>query len=576
MANSYFLLVCMLLLPIFGHSDYIELVTSDNLNRLVEPSRSSGLASMQQRSAFHFQPAQNWMNDPNGPMIYKGIYHFFYQYNPSGAIWIQNISWGHSVSTDLINWTPLPIAMWPSEPYDIKGCWSGSATMLHGNIPAMLYTGIASNNNQVQNLALPKNLSDPYLVEWVKSPKNPLLTPTLGNKIDGEWYRDPSTAWLNKDGQWRMTIGIIKNRTGMALIYKSKDFVNWIEAPYPLHSKDDTGMWECIDFYPVSTSTNNGLDTSTTGSGIKHVLKSSMFDVLHDYYAIGTYDSDNDVFIPETDFTAEHSGLRYDYGKMYASKTFFDSATGRRILWGWSNESTDIATDIVKGWSGVQAIPRSIWLDDSGKQLIQWPIVEIEKLRTNKVNLHNKLLQAESVLDVPGVTGSQADVEISFSIPNFEKAEMLDPSWTNPQVLCSHKGASVGGGIGPFGLLLLASADVQEYTAVFFRVFKNETRYVVLMCTDLTKSSFSFDYDKPTYGAFLDVNPVKEDLALRSLVDHSIVESFGGNGKACITARVYPTSTIDSEAHLYAFNNGEQDVKISNLNAWSMKKAEIS
>ncbi|KAG9132046.1 hypothetical protein Leryth_017816 [Lithospermum erythrorhizon] len=509
-------------------------------------------------------------------MIYKGIYHLFYQYNPGGAIWIQNISWGHSISTDLVNWSPLPIAMWPSEPYDIKGCWSGSVTMLPGNKPAVLYTGIASNNNQVQNLALPKNLSDPYLVEWVKSPKNPLMTPTPTNKIDGEWFRDPSTAWMNEDGQWRVTIGIERDRTGMALLYKSEDFINWIEVTNPLHSKENTGMWECIDFYPVSTSSHKGLDTSTTGCGIKHVLKSSMFDVLHDYYAIGTYDSDKDIFIPDTDFTTEHSGLRYDYGKLYASKTFFDSATRRRILWGWSNESTDTSIDVARGWAGVQTIPRSVWLDKSGKQLIQWPIVEIENLRTNKVNLHHELLKSESVLDVPGVTGSQADVDIAFSIPNFDKAEILDPSWTNPQVLCSRKGASVGGGIGPFGLLLLASADVQEYTAVFFRVFRNETRYVVLMCTDLTKSSLSLDYDKPTYGAFLDVNPAKEDVTLRSLVDHSIIESFGGNGKACITARVYPTSVIDSEAHLYAFNNGAQDVKISNLSAWSMKKAEIS
>ncbi|KAG8380103.1 hypothetical protein BUALT_Bualt07G0158800 [Buddleja alternifolia] len=524
------------------------------------------------RTAYHFQPPKNWMN---GPMIYKGIYHLFYQYNPKGALW-GYLVWAHSTSKDLVNWTPHPIAFYPDQEYDINGCWSGSTTILPGGKPVILYTGINSQNKEVQNLAYPKNLSDPYLIEWTKSPYNPLLAPNLENMINARSFRDPSTSWLGNDGEWRVIIGNEREQQGKALLYRSKDFVHWTEAKHPLHSSSGSGMWECLDFYPVSISTLDGVDTSVVESGVKYVLKVSLFDVAKDSYVLGRYIVEKDVFIPENESLETGSWLRYDYGKFYGSKTFFDSSTKRRILWAWINESTDATIDVKKGWSGIQAIPRTIWLDESGKQLVQWPVTEIEKLRTKQVIHPSTMLKGELTLEISGVTASQADVEISFEIPTLENAEEMNPNWTDAQTICSQKGASIRGGLGPFGLLILASEDLQEYTAVFFRVFKDKNRYVVLMCSDQSRSSVLLDYDKTTYGAFVDLDPLKEKLSLRSLIDHSVVESFGGEGKACITARVYPTLAIDEGAHLYAFNNGTENINISKLTAWSMKKAKIN
>lgn len=54
-------------------------------------------------------------------------------------------------------------------------------------------------------------------------------------------------------------------------------------------------------------------------------------------------------------------------------------------------------------------------------------------------------------------------------------------------------------------------------------------------------------------------------------IDNSVVESFGAGGRTCISSRVYPTLALYGNAHLYAFNNGNQTVQIDNLNAWSMK-----
>ncbi|KAH7565489.1 hypothetical protein JRO89_XS09G0217300 [Xanthoceras sorbifolium] len=554
-----------------SHHVYQHLLesTSDH-----ETQSSSASSSQPYRTGYHFQPPKNWMNDPNGPMIYKGIYHLFYQYNPKGAVW-GNIVWAHSTSTDLINWTPHNHAIYPSQPSDHYGCWSGSATMLPGGKPVILYTGIIDPkpiNTQVQNLVVPKNLSDPYLREWIKYPNNPLMSPTVENQINGSSFRDPTTAWLGHDNIWRVIIGSKIHRKGLAILYRSRDFKKWTKAKHPLHSAKNTGMWECPDFFPVSTTGQNGIDTSMVGPNVKHVVKASLDDTKHEYYTIGTYNITLDRYFADKGSVESDLGLRYDYGKFYASKTFFDHEKNRRILWGWINESSSVADDVKKGWSGIQAIPRKIWLDKSGKQLLQWPVVEIEKLRGKQIQLPSKILKGGSVIEVSGVTAVQADIEISFEISDFKKAEILDPSWTNPQLLCSQKSASVKSALGPFGLLTLASKDLQEYTAVFFRIFKGQQgKYVVLMCSDQSRSSLNDDNDKTTYGAFLNVNPLHEKLSLRSLV----MESFGGDGKACITARVYPTLATGKDAHLYAFNYGTEKVKLSSLSAWSMKKAHI-
>ncbi|KAJ8755810.1 hypothetical protein K2173_024355 [Erythroxylum novogranatense] len=563
------------LLLLSNNNAVLQVQASHQIYSHLGSLEATGTSFQPYRTAYHFQPRKNWMNDPNGPMIYKGIYHLFYQYNPYCAQW-GNIVWAHSTSRDLINWTPHEIALWPCESSDVYGAWSGSITIHPGGEPILLYTGVNRFQQQVQNMAVPKDPSDPYLRKWVKSGRNPLMAPTPENQINASSFRDPTTAWLGPDGKWRVLVGSKINSQGLAILYTSQNFTNWTQSLHPLHSAMETGMWECPDFFPVNVHGTDGLETSLIGSNLKHVLKVSLDDTKHDYYTIGVYDHVKDFYTPDKDSVEGDSGLRYDYGKFYASKTFYDSDKKRRILWGWINESSSTEDDARKGWSGVQAIPRSLWLHKSGKQLIQWPIKELETLRTNPVNLPSQVLERGSVLQVSGVTAAQADVEISFKVSKSDKADVLDPSWTNPQLLCSQKGAIVKGSLGPFGLLILASKDMQEYTSVFFRIFKGKNSSVVLMCSDQSRSSLNHNNDMTTYGTFLDLDPVHENLSLRTLIDHSIVESFGGEGKVCITSRVYPTLAINQDAHMFAFNNGTENVMITSLSAWSMKKALIN
>ncbi|KAI3938601.1 hypothetical protein MKW98_016106 [Papaver atlanticum] len=494
------------------------------------------------RTGYHFQPSKNYMNDPNAPNIYNGIYHLFYQWSTLGAVW-GNVVWAHATSTDLVNWIHHNMRLSHLNPTFVQGK------------PIIQYTGIIKSNQwnyQVEDMAVPKNLSDPYLVEWVKPIEyNPVIKPT--GIINASAFRDPTTGWQGPDGIWRLTIGSKVGNNGISFLYRSDDFIHWTKAEHGLHWAKDTGMWECPDFFPVAVDGKEGLDTSVLGPNVKHVFKVSLDDTKHDYYTIGTYNPEKDKYTPDEGSIDNDSGLRYDYGKFYASKTFFDHEKNRRVLWGWANESSSVADDVKKGWAGLQAVSRTLWLAENGKQLKQWPVKEIEQLRTKR-----------------------ADVDVIFKLPKLEEVDIMDPSWVNPQLLCSSKPASVQGKSGPFGLLAWACKNFEERTAIFLRVFNHQNKYVVLMCSDQSMSSLEESNDKTTYGAFIDVDPHDDHmLSLRSLIDRSIVESYGVDGKAVITARVYPKLAIGNEARLYVFNNGTENVKMSSMKAWSMKKAEI-
>ncbi|GJN21217.1 hypothetical protein PR202_gb08678 [Eleusine coracana subsp. coracana] len=495
------------------------------------PSVPPSIVSPLLRTGYHFQPPKNWIN---APMYYKGWYHLFYQYNPKGAVW-GNIVWAHSVSRDLVNWIPLE--------------------------PAIR-----------RNIAFPKNKSDP-LLRWVPgalgkpAADNPIAVPDAGINRDPVPRPDHGLV-RRRPLEHARRQRAVRPRHGARV--PEPGLQAGVKAKHP-HSAL-TGMWECPDFFPLAgTGQQNGLDTSEPGA--KYVLKNSLDRNRYDYYTIGKYDKSTDRYVPD-DPNGDQHRLRYDYGNFYASKTFYDPVNRRRILWGWANESDSVTDDRAKGWAGIQAIPRKIWLDPSGKQLLQWPIEEIEKLRGKPVSVSGKVVKPGQHFEVTGLGAYQADVEVSFEVSSLAKAEPFDPAYANDaQKLCSVKGADVKGGVGPFGLWVLASANLQEKTAVFFRVFKDgNSKPKVLMCSDPTKSSLTPDLYKPTFAGFVDTDISSGKISLRSLIDRSVVESFGAGGRTCILSRVYPSIAIGKDAHLYVFNNGETDIEVSHLTAWEMKK----
>src|SRR5580658_2807455 len=113
------------------------LISSGLAPALAAPSPSK-LAADPRRPQFHLMPARNWMNDPNGPIFYRGVYHMFHQYNPQGATW-GNMNWAHATSPDMIHWHQQAIALDPTAAGpDRDGVFSGSAVLDNGT-PTVLY-----------------------------------------------------------------------------------------------------------------------------------------------------------------------------------------------------------------------------------------------------------------------------------------------------------------------------------------------------------------------------------------------------------------------------------------------------
>ncbi|KAJ0802861.1 putative beta-fructofuranosidase [Helianthus annuus] len=522
-----------------------------------------------QMPAFHFTPGKNWMNDPNGPVFYKGWYHLFYQYSPAAPVW-GLIVWGHAVSRDMVHWRHLPIAMETDKWYDVNGVWTGSTTILPNNELVVLYTGSTNESVQVQNLAYPANPSDPLLVNWVKDPANPVLVPPKWINIKD--FRDPTTAWLTPEGRWRMVIGTKVNRTGIAILYDTDDFKSYDLLDTKLHQVDGTGMWECVDFFPVSKNESGGLDTGVIGPGIKHVLKASMDDDRCDYYAIGDYNPKKGTWVPDNPKIDVGIGLRYDYGIYYASKTFYDQNKERRILWSWIKETDSESSDIKKGWASLMAVPRTVALDPlTGSNLLQWPIEELENIRSNLNEFNEVKLEPGSLVPLNVGPTSQLDIMVEFELDK-KLTDNLQPlrAGSVPYNCAGHGGAGVRDALGPFGVLVLANKNLTEHTPAYFYIVKGKKGELdTFFCIDQSRSSIAKDVDKSIYGSTVPVLE-GEKLSMRILVDHSIVEGYAQGGRSCITSRVYPTEAINDDAQIFLFNNATSITVTASLKTWQM------
>lgn len=213
-----------------------------------------GLGQEQYRPAVHFSPEKNWMNDPNGMVFHNGVYHLYYQHNPSGNIW-GNMSWGHATSPDLVHWKEQPLAISTDDQEDVfsgsvvvdKDNSSGFGTAENPPLVA-IYTSAykeASPHRGLQAQSLAYSLDDGQT--WTKYSANPVLNRNSTN------FRDPKVFWYSSPdggGYWVMTA--VEAADHKVLLYKSTNLKDWTALSEFGPANATGGLWECPDLFPLA------------------------------------------------------------------------------------------------------------------------------------------------------------------------------------------------------------------------------------------------------------------------------------------------------------------------------------
>jgi len=364
----------------------------------------------QHRPQFHFSPDSMWMNDPNGMVYYEGEYHLFYQHYPDSTVW-GPMHWGHAVSTDLVHWEHLPIALYPDS---LGYIFSGSAVVDWNNTSGLgttenppliaIFThhdpeGAEAGTDTYQYQSIAYSTDNGR--SWTKYQGNPVV-PNPGIRD----FRDPKVFWHGPSEKWVMIFAAADR----VRLYTSLDLKSWeFASEFGADAGSHGGVWECPDLFELPVQ---GTDESrwvlllsinpggpNGGSATQYFLGD--FDGK-------TFTNDNP---PETT-------LWVDYGKdNYAGVTWSDvpEEDGRRLFIGWMSNwqyANVVPTD---RWRSAMTVPRSLHLveTEAGIRLVNRPVQELQQLRSEELSFSDQqtlslekpmvelLLEVEKTADWP-------------------------------------------------------------------------------------------------------------------------------------------------------------------------------
>lgn len=471
------------------------------------------------RPAYHHTPLYGWMNDPNGMFYKDGKWHLYYQYNPYGSKW-QNMTWGHSVSTDLIHWQHEPEAI---KPNGLGAVFSGSCIVDKENTAgfgkdAVIAMYTSAGTRQMQSIATSYDNGSTFNIY----PGNPTLT------LESE-ARDPNMFWNDKTGEWNLVLAHALDKE--MLFFTSADMKNWtLQSGFGKGVGAQGGVWECPDIFPLTIKDSN----ETKWVLLCNINPGGPFGGSATQYFIGDFDGKH--FIADTDANGNVPTKWLDYGKdHYATVSWSDAPNGRRTVIGWMSNWQYGADVPTMQYRSANTLPREISLfrDADGELYAACaPSPEVEMLRNKLVvKSGSKTIGAKrSTFSMPAANSGICEIMLDI---DGSKSQSVD------LVLANAKGDKV-----------VMTYDTKQHTMSF----------------DRTRSGI-VDFSQE-FGA-VTITPTHEKdgkVSLRLFIDRSSIELFGDDGRFVMTNLVFPNepySTLSISA-----KNG--NAKISNLKIYSL------
>ena len=267
------------------------------------------------RPAYHHSPVYGWMNDPNGMFYKDGVWHLCFQYNPYGSQW-ENMTWGYSTSTDLVNWTAQAAVL---DGDALGAIFSGSSVVDKNNTSgfgkdAIVAFYTSAGHSQTQSMAYSTDGGKTF----TKYEHNPIIVSTARD------FRDPHVFWNDEAGFWNMVLAAGQEMQ----IYSSANLKDWkYESSFGHEYGNHGGVWECPDLMKMKVK---GTDKEKWML-ICNINPGGPFGGSATQYFIGQFDGHK--------FTCEDEPNEtkwMDYGKdHYATVTFDNAPDGRRCAIAW-------------------------------------------------------------------------------------------------------------------------------------------------------------------------------------------------------------------------------------------------
>lgn len=453
-----------------------------DLIRLTEKAEAEkpSAADSRFRQEIHLMPPTGWLNDPNGLCQFGGVFHAYFQYSPFHAEGGVKM-WGHCTSRDMVRWEYQGAVLYPDQPFDCHGVYSGSAFTEDG-VMYVYYTG---------NVKL-EDRADYDYVNTGREANTVLVTSRDGQSFGPKQLlmrnadypsdltlhvRDPK-VWKDQGLYYMIQGARTKADTGQALLFRSADRVNWT-----LHSRVETEepfgyMWECPDYFEV-----NGvklLSASVQG------LEGGVWEDRNVYQS--------GYFLVEGDILGEYRLSEYrlwDYGFDYYAPQSFETEDGRRIQIGWMGmpDCEDYTNPTIEnGWQHCFTFPREIFVENG--KVLQRPVRELE----------------ERERDIAAAEKGKGSISEPFLIEGYQVYDMLVDRISGNRFRA-----------------VLAEELVLEYTGGRF-----EMRFL------------SREKGSASAGRGLRYAELERLESVRVLADVSSVEVFLNNGEYVFTTRYYP------------------------------------